>query len=255
MDKLFLDSAVLSSIVYQNQNTIPHLLGQEGFENFVFIENKDTDTQAMVCSQDDLVFVTFRGTTFDNWADWETNLNCGFARCPHGRVHAGFWWDVESVYQYILAELPRHIVAGRKLVVTGHSQGAGDANAFALKFLSEHRDIYRVIHFGGPRTVDGSAAKFLYEGWPDVFQRVVNNNDLVTRIPPRVSGYRHFGNLHYFLETGEYTTDISAWGRFLDRINGKLADIGEKNFDCIKDHMIDTEYIPLVAQALSRMAA
>lgn len=241
---LIFEAAVLSEFAYKDPEDISAAANAWGFENVRFIENTETDTQAFACSLGEFAFITFRGTTFYNWADWMTNLECGFIECPFGMIHAGFWRDVESVYQQILSELVRHIIKRRRVVVTGHSQGSGDAVAFAIKYLAEGQDLERVIHFGGPRTVNGQAAKHLDNIFKGVFHRVVNNNDLVTRIPPRVAGYRHFGNLHYFTEDGRYTTDISAWGMFLDRIHGTVADIGQCWPDCIKDHMI-SEYVGL----------
>lgn len=246
----FLTTAKLSALAYQDPADIENEIHKDGFENFYFIENSDTDTQAFLCSLPEVVFLSFRGTTFTSWDDWVTNLDCGFEPCPFGRVHTGFWQDVGSVYLDIMSELVKHIVQQRHLIITGHSQGAGDANAMGLKMLGEYRDVYRVIHYGGPRTVDSVAANHIDTFYPDVFHRIVNNNDLVTRVPPRISGYKHFGNLHYFLQTGEYTTNISAWEMFLDRIQGKIADIGELHLDCLQDHMIDSEYIRLVERAV-----
>ena len=246
---LFLATARLSQLAYADPADIETTSKAMGYRNVRFIENKETDTQAFTCSREDFAFITFRGTSF-NRADWTTNLAAGFTECPFGMIHAGFWQDVESVYQDILSELlKKQYIRKRRIIVTGHSQGAGDAIAFAVKFLAEGRDIERVIHFGGPRTVNGQAAKHLDNFFKGVFHRVVNNNDLVTRVPPRVAGYRHFGNLHYFNEDGHYTTDISYWGMFLDRIHGTVADIGQRWPDCIKDHMIG-EYVRLCGSAM-----
>ncbi|MFH1157092.1 MAG: lipase family protein [Pseudomonadota bacterium] len=244
MKNLFYESAVLCELAYADPADAETGTKAMGYENFRFIENKETDTQAFVCSKEDFAMVAFRGTVFDNWDDWMTNLEFGFAECPFGMVHAGFWQAMESVYQDILFALVQHIVHHRRIIVTGHSQGAGDAVAFAIKYLAEGRDIERVIHFGGPQTVNGQAAKHLDNIFKGVFHRVVNNNDLVTRIPPRSAGYRHFGSLHYFTEDRRYTTKISGWGAFLDRIKGTVADIGEAWPDCVKDHFLD-DYIDL----------
>lgn len=254
MKGLFLTTAILSELAYADPADIETAAKDMGYDNFRFIENKETDTQAFLCSRDDFAYITFRGTSFDNWADWMTNLDCGFTDCPFGMVHAGFWRDVVSVYQEILSELLQHIVHHRRIIVTGHSQGAGDAVAFAIKYLAEGRDIERVIYFGGPRTVNGQAAKHLDNFFKGVFHRVVNNNDLVTRVPPRVAGYRHFGNFHYFNENREYTTYLSAWGMFLDRIKGTVADIGQCWPDCIKDHMIG-EYVGLCGLSMNGITA
>lgn len=253
MDYL-LDTVRLSALAYKEPADIEAEIKNLGFNNFRFVKNDLTNTQCFLCSKENIVYLSFRGTTFDDWEDWATNLDCEFVDCKFGQFFKGFWLDVESVYDEILGVLVAHIVQNRKLIITGHSQGAGDAAAMGVRMLGEHRDVFRVIHYGGPRVVDSDAAYYLDRHFPDVFYRIVNNNDLVTRVPPRVFGFSHFGNLGYFTEDGVFSTDITWWDRFLDRIHGKIADIGEMHLDCLKDHMIDAEYSRLVDETTaSRM--
>jgi len=233
----FVLSSILSDLAYQDKARIEAELNNMGLEHFVFIENLCNDTQCFICSDDEFVFVVFRGTS--NFEDAKTDLKIFFETCPFGRIHAGFWDSAKSVSIKVFCELIKHIVARRKLVLTGHSLGGGVANSMAIKMLSEHRDIDSVPTFGCPRTVDLVAANHIDTYFPDIFHRFVNNNDIVTRIPPRMFGYKHFGNLHYFEEDGSYTNDISAWERFLDRIKGKVGDFGDAGFDCMKDHCLD----------------
>jgi len=51
------------------------------------------------------------------------------------------------------------------------------------------------------------------------------NNDVVTRVPTRLSGYcDHLGNLLYFSSKGKLhrNDSMSFWGKFWDRIDGGL---------------------------------
>lgn len=248
INKYFPITSKLSSLAYQEPADIESELKKDDFENFKWIENTDTDTQAFMCSRNKNSFLSFRGTEFDSIDDWKTNLDCGLVPFSFGRLHKGFFNDSISVYPSIQKELVKHIIKGRDLIITGHSQGGGDAAAVAGKMISENRKIQHVITFGQPRTMDGMAAGYLDAYFPDIFHRVVNNNDIVTRIPPRIMAYKHFGNLHYFKEDGEYTTDISWWARFIDRVHGRIDDIGEWGTDGIKDHPM-INYVNLIKKS------
>lgn len=234
----------------------------EGFKDFEWIENFSTDTQVAICSKDDIVYVVFRGSSTD--ADWKTNLDYDQVTCKlAGFLHQGFKADVKSVFTAILKSVYPHVLAGRKVIITGHSQGAAVASICGIGMLEGVENGYdmsqvgqnllAVIHYGGPRVSDQECAHYINGHYPNVFHRVVNNNDIVTRVPPRISGYRHFGKLHYFKGDGSYTTDISAWERFLDRMKYKLDFGGEYWLDILDDHD-PANYLSLV-ESVKDMAA
>ena len=67
-------------------------------------------------------------------------------------------------------------------------------------------------------------------------QRIVNNNDLVTRIPTRTMGYSHVGSFKYFTEDGDFVEEIGFWDLFLDRWRGRLQSVVKLGLDGIQDH-------------------
>jgi triacylglycerol lipase len=70
--------------------------------------------------------------------------------------------------------------------------------------------------------------------------RFVNNNDLVTHVPPRCLGYSHVGKLLYFNEDGKsLEVDASYWYRFLELFKGVFEDFGDLGTDQFKDHSMD----------------
>lgn len=243
---LFLTAAILSDLAYLDPEDIESEVRKFGFGNFRFIERGDI--QAFMCSDEKNVHLSIRGTEFKNPEDWKTNFKFNLVPCPFGLVHEGFWEAAQSIRISVFCELIRHIVKRRKLHIDGHSQGAGIANALAIDMLADHRDIESVNTFGCPRTVDEDAANHLDTYFPNLFNRFVNNNDLVPRVPPRAFGYKHFGKLRYFEHDGDYTEDISAWERFLDRRKGEYGDFGKAGLDMIKDHE-RPDYIRLVRSA------
>lgn len=236
--------ARLSDIVYQNAAHAKETVLVEGFSEFHFMDAPLTDTQAMFVMKGDSAFIVFRGTSGRNWNDWKTNLDFVFGGCSIGLCHRGFYKDVMSVYES-LADLIKSKALGRKLYITGHSQGGADAHVFAAEYLYDGGRIEKVITFGSPRVFDNDAALYLTSNYPETFVRVVNNNDIVTRVPPSLNGYRHIGDLVYFTEKGKCVIDPSIWTRFKEMVKGAYGDFGEIGLDGIKDHDIRENYLRL----------
>ena len=233
MEKEIKQAVWLSHQAYFDPEKIQANLMYRGFRNFEWIDNKYSDTQVILCTSKKNMFVIFRGTEVKNIKDWLTNLNCKFSPIiPWGEVHRGFYKDVESVYDEIQTYLVWHNLS--KVVIGGHSQGAACATVFSA--ITPAFDA--VVLPGCPRIFDNKAAKRFGEIHGHKVYRIVNNNDLVTRLPPRTWGYRHIekANLYYFKETGECVHEISEWEVFKDRIHGRILDIGEGGTDGIKDH-------------------
>ncbi|MBU1193950.1 MAG: lipase family protein [Proteobacteria bacterium] len=234
-------TARLSLLAYEssfpgwNILSLENKLLADGFEKFHWIENFETDTQCFLSSRDGYVYLTFRGSSTD--ADWETNFDFEQVPCMWGYLHGGFLADVKSVYWQIKTALAAYLAGGQKLIITGHSQGAAVAVIMGIAFLEVCDPLEAVIHFGGPRVADPFCADYIDDHFPNIFHRVVNNNDVVTRIPPRIMNYSHFGKLHYFLGDGTYTDNISEWGRFLDRMAYKIDFGGKYGIDIFNDHM------------------
>ncbi len=230
------ESVMLADLVYKNETIIQVALNNARFENIHWIDNRDTDTQVLLCTKGDEIFVTFRGTEFDNIDDWKTNLDFDFVTLdPWGKVFKGFYDDVRSVEEEIKAYLLKMFMAKPyKVIPGGHSQGAGDGGIFSMMYP----DFTNSYLPGMPRICDEAAAHNFGAAHAHKIFRIVNNNDIVTRVPPRIWGYWHFvgDNLYYFMEDGTLEIGASWWTRFLDRLNGRWEDIGEWGTDGLKDH-------------------
>ena len=102
--------------------------------------------------------------------------------------------------------------------------------------------------FGAPRCGDKEFARiYKTEGAESRTYRFQNNNDIVSRVPARVMGYRHVGKFVYVSESGQLLADVGYWYRFLDAMRGVVADIGSRGLDTIKDHCID-EYLETIGR-------
>jgi len=122
----------------------------------------------------------------------------------------------------------------------------GNYSFMIIQAVAERSGIYiqakrTLITFGSPRVFSVNY-EFKY---PFDTYRFINNNDIVTRIPPRAFGFKHIGEVFYFLEDGEFYNDPSSWEMFLDRIKGRLDDLLELGTDGFKDHSMN-HYLNLV---------
>jgi len=238
MKKTIMKAIDLSAIAYRDPENID-------IDNFKWIENKKTDTQVLIHEDDDYTWVVFRGTEFNNFNDWVTNLDCRFTHGPWGPVHRGFWKDIESIELDVMAALTDNIITQKKIIFTGHSQGAADAELLFSERchqLPSQAQNMMCIAIEPPRSMSIEAAVIfgdVYDHGKRIYH-VINNNDIVTRVPARFMGYNHVKaiNLNYLDEDGNLHHKISWWERFKDRIKGRIYDFGEHGTDGIKDHSI-----------------
>ena len=113
-------------------------------------------------------------------SDWRRNLNVGpIGRGASGRGwHQGFLQHANRVYSFAAPHRPK--------LVLGHSLGAAAAQIVAVSLGIP------AICFASPRTLRG-------QRWFRGEFRILNinrNDDVVTRMPPRVLGFRHIGKVH-----------------------------------------------------------
>ncbi len=206
------------------------------FDSFKWIENKETDTQGFIVRNDDGIWNTFRGTEFTNLEDWLTNLDCRFRYSPWGLVHKGFRDDAESVDMQIMMHLEDLSYNG-ELYIGGHSQGGGVAEQYTGTLLKRYLYPF-CIAVAPPRSYSHTAAKKIGGCYGERFYQIINNNDVVPRVPTGFMGFSHIHDRHlrYIDESGVVHETLTPWERFKDRVHGRIADIGEWGSDGIKDH-------------------
>ena len=149
------------------------------------------DSQGLILEDGRVLVVAFRGT--DSTADWLGNLQITPRKVPefNGSVHNGFLDAYERVAPIVENAVAR--LNNRSLWFTGHSLGG----ALALVAALTHKDqpITGLMTFGQPRMLGRRPAELVNARFGRKFQRFVNRNDIVTRVPP---GYRHAGQLRRF---------------------------------------------------------
>ncbi len=180
-----------------------------GFDKFDFISRrqKTGDTQLVVMSNSSTVVVAFRGSeglkgNIKNLPravyDWLlTDLNFFKKRIPWWgsgvKVHKGFYNAVDIVYDDLKKLCVDHMAgAPKKLWITGHSLGAGLATVASFRLAKDGVEVQGIYAFGSPKVGNKNFVKVFGEELSN-FQRWVNDNDLVTRVPLKWMKYVHIG--------------------------------------------------------------
>ncbi len=160
------------------------------------IDDCPTGVQCFVRQRGSALSIVFRGS--DSRKDWITDLTFFKKAIPYDnpaskiRVHGGFINAYKA--PQIRGRLQRLISPQiRKVMICGHSYGAALAVLCAvdLQYNFPSKD-YEVILFGCPR-VGNRAFQRSYNQRVFKTLRVENGNDIVTKIPLALWGFRHVG--------------------------------------------------------------
>lgn len=215
-----LSSARCAELSYESAHTIQSKLVTDGFSSH-YIEHRDT--QLFVASNATDIIVSFRGTT--SIKDWMTDAEISFIRGPmdQGQVHFGFMNSLKYVWDDLLGCIENEQTSAQALWITGHSLGGALATLAAARFTFElDKPIRGIYTFGQPRVGDRDFARVYNSELKDRTFRFVNNNDIVTRVPPRELLYSHVGSLQFIDSDLKIHDDISFWQKFIERIKGTL---------------------------------
>lgn len=240
-----------AKLAYEDRDRVCEALtGQWGFRNFRFF-NRD-GTQAYVAANDDIILVAFRGTEPNQLRDWMTDLQMKLVDGAAGKVHNGVQkglmtvWNDHDGNPGVSKTIDQFQDRGQSVWVTGHSLGAALATlAVAEMTLRDDRPVNGLVTIGQPRTGDREFATAFNAVLQDRCFRFINNNDLVTRLLPRATGYSHVGRALYIDDDGDLHDDLSWWIRFLNRVKSAVDDIGDLGPDAIADHA-SADYVSLI---------
>ena len=184
-----LESIALAATAYESVPPRP-MLGEQTFYS------APNGVQFFVRQQGPHLSITFRGS--NSPLDWAHNL--AFARmevatfCDHSgiKVHRGFLAAYMSEHvRGILHGLAREAQVIR---VTGHSYGAALATLCALDLRLAFPEIdVEAVLFGAPR-VGNKAFMRCYNSHVIRTVRVECGNDVVTKVPLVIMGFRHVGS-------------------------------------------------------------
>ena len=232
---LLAECAMISYLPIQECNIAA---GKLGFVDGKFFNSGNAQAYWFQSEHDSVV--VFRGTEPTEWGDIQADANALTAVAETiGKVHRGFKAEVDELWPYIEEALAENT---KPLWITGHSLGGAMATICTGRCLISHiRSEPSELHtFGSPRV--GCKKYVNFSKVPHY--RWVNNNDIVTRVPPIWMGYRHSGQEMYINRHGKLES-IQGWRRFSDRLQGFLGGLLKLQIDQFSDHSI-LEYIDVV---------
>ena len=202
-----------SELAYKSKEKIEEYVRNEwGFENFKHFDKNDT--QAFLMANNEVMILTFTGT--QSIQDWLTDFSIKFVKGPFGRTHRGFLQALNYILPDIKKAIAKFHYRGQSFWITGHSLGGALAVLTAAHLVERRFKVDGLYTFGQPRVgnyefVNNFGSKFNQRHF-----RIVNNEDIVTRIPPRALGYLDSGNILYLDSFGILHKDPKWWQKFLD---------------------------------------
>jgi len=224
--------AELSRIAYGSEASAQEVVSQINMTETLFFE-RDGSQAYIFGTQHDCV-VACRGTEPCEWNDIRADLNAVLALAETaGRVHRGFKKEVDDLWPI----LEMHLQANKKtLWFAGHSLGGAMSTICAGRCFLSHipSTPKQLFTFGSPRVGNRN-----YVNHVDLDHvRWVNNNDIVTRVPPVWLGYRHTGQEMYFNAFGDLR-QLTSWQRSKDRWRGMWMSLRKGRVDHFSDHIMD----------------
>ncbi|QDV57426.1 Lipase (class 3) [Rosistilla oblonga] len=233
--------AELSMISYNDEREAREAAEAIGFTTVKFFNNDGS--QAYQFANDYDCVIASRGTEPNEWNDIQADANAATVLAETaGRVHRGFKKEVDDLWPMLEVVLKKN---DRPLWFCGHSLGGAMATICAgrcfLSYIASNPE--ELYTFGSPRVGDRRYVNYVKL----THYRWVNNNDIVTRVPPTWLGYRHRGNEIYLDYQGRIRK-LEGWWRTQDRLHGFLRGLRKFNIDHFSDHLIHM-YIEAILRA------
>lgn len=243
--------AGLSQAAYFTPKSFLHKIRALGLGQYKYqlLENNSTQCYVVYSITEKKIFIAWRGTEVSEMEDILADLKFRKVVGHQASVHRGFKEYVDNVYpklrNYIKEIINRNRDSWFDIYVTGHSLGGAGALISTNRLEDEEGFTIRCCYtYGGPRVGAWNFKDFVKTPvW-----RVRNNNDVVTKVPLAVMGFRHIGSLCYLSQRKKiFIGGKNAWGLFVDWLRGQFSRIG----DGLRDHSV-SEYYNILKEILDK---
>ena len=224
--------AQLAQIAYDDEAEATKKVKSLGFTTVEFYDIDGAQAYRFQNKSD--MVIACRGTQPTEFNDIKADLRAVPVMAETiGRVHKGFKKEVDELWPLVLEDITRTVNKDNTLWFCGHSLGAAMATIMASRcFYNAHvPNPYELYTYGSPRV-----------GWPKYVKtlgvrhvRWVNNNDIVTRVPLAVMGYKHHGEERYMNAYGQ-VRNPTGWQRVKDRFRGMWMGLKQGKIDNFGDH-------------------
>lgn len=247
-----------AKLAYKPEKIIKQVIeDQLGFDKFRFFDIGKS-TQAFIAGNDKMIIVAFRGTQEirDFFKDARLKLKDDLV----GKVHKGFRSSLNEVWNNNVKDQDMHQFIkqcqdnSQSIWFCGHSLGAALAALAAAEYVlngegSNINAVKGVYTIGQPRVGNNKFAEGFDAVLAEKCFRIVNNNDVVPRIPlPGVlRHYTHVGRELYINSHGVLRGTIPTWEKLWDQVRGIKMDFGDFGVDALKDHG-SKGYVELIKQ-------
>lgn len=226
--------AEASLLAYRAERTVKaEAQNQWGFDRFKFFDVYPTE--AFIAADKNVIIVAFRGTEPKSFQDWLSDAQTRLIKGYLGKNHQGFLTAYQRISGELYATLNRFQDNNQTLWLTGHSLGAALATLAVADLGEMGRTIHGLYTFGQPRVGDQVFAREFDSRYKRKTFRFINNEDIVTRVPPRLMGYEHIGHVVYFDNRGKSHKDVRWWRMFLDSLTSTSARALSRYYDLKKE--------------------
>ena len=234
--------AELATIAYNDEDETRRACEVVGFPD-VTLYDRDGSQAYRFRNRHDCV-IACRGTEPNEWNDIQADANVASVLAETaGKVHKGFKKEVDDLWPMLETALMDN---EQPLWFCGHSLGGAMATICAGRcFLSHIKSVPEQLYtYGSPRVGDKRYINYVTLD----YYRFVNNNDIVTRVPPAFLGYRHSGNEVYIDRNGKIG-HVGLIGKRRDRWQGFLRGLRRWKIDHFADHSVHN-YADAIAAAV-----
>ncbi len=236
--------AQVSQIAYLDPQHSEDYFARLGLEAYAFIDREGAQAYLLTNGTD--LVVACRGTEVQERSDIKADVNALTVVAETvGRVHRGFKAEVDRLWPDIEETLGD---TTDNVWFTGHSLGGAMATISAGRCYLSHIAAMPsgVFTYGAPRV--GTKRYVTHTDLPHV--RWVNNNDIVTRVPPAWLGYRHTGD-RYYIDSDGHIRAMTKQERAQDRWKGFKESLKRRKVDHFADHAI-AGYVTQIAGIVER---
>ncbi len=234
--------AELAMISYNDEAEARQAATAAGFPDVTLFDNDGA--QAFRFRNDRDCVIACRGTEPNEWNDIQADVDATAVLAETvGKVHRGFKSEVDHLWPELETALTDNDLP---LWFCGHSLGGAMATICAGRCFLSHiaSNPEGLFSYGSPRVGDHAYVNYVALD----HYRFVNNNDVVTRVPPPWMGYRHAGQEVYFDSVGRIRKLDGARKR-LDRWRGFFRSLRLFKVDHFSDHSVHG-YIEVLLQAV-----
>ncbi|QDS92892.1 Lipase (class 3) [Roseimaritima multifibrata] len=239
--------AELSMVSYNDEAEATRAAIAIGFPDVTLFDNDGS--QAFRFRNDNDCIIACRGTEPNEWNDIQADVDATAVLAETvGKVHRGFKKEVDDLWPELETALTDNDLP---LWFCGHSLGGAMATISAGRCFLSHIacNPSALFTYGSPRVGDNAYVNYVELD----HYRWVNNNDIVTRVPPAWLGYRHAGQEVYLNRNG-IIRKLTGMRRFMDRARGFARGLRRWKIDHFSDHSIHN-YIDAILPAAQEDAS